>query len=192
MVHTAQQRIADLQAELQIYQSQHTVKDTVKDQSLAQHEAGGAEALLATRDVELDKLRCAMQAMKARMSQNDAASAAQMEELEAMRKELQRSKAELGNLQCAVGLPETPSVALPKEMHAAADAAHKMRAQLAGSSSSMVASGVSVGVGVDMAAKLAAAEARMKAMMEQMEAQRGETASAFEALKEANAGVCKQ
>ena len=133
MVHTAQQRIADLQAELQIYQSQHTVKD----QSLAQHEMGEADALLATRDVELDKLRCAMQAMKARMSQNDAASAVQKEELEAMRNELQRSKAELGILQCAVGLPEIPSVTLPEEMHAAANEAAKTRAQLAGSSSSM-------------------------------------------------------
>ena len=47
--------------------------------------------------------------------------------------ELTRSKAELGNLQCAVGLPEIPSVTLPEEMHAASDEAAKTRAQLAGS-----------------------------------------------------------
>ena len=80
---------------------------------------------------------------------------------------MSHAKAKLLDLQRAVGLPEIPSVALPKEMHAAANAAHKMKAQLAGSSS-VVVSAVSVGVGADMAAKPAAAEARMKAMMEQM------------------------
>ena len=70
-------------------------------------------------------------------------------------------------------------MALPEEMHAAVDEAAKTRAQLAGSSSSMVVSGVSEGVGADMAAKLAAAEARMKAMMEEMEAQRRQLAQAL-------------